>query len=94
MRLCAIPLSAADDTVVVCATRRLINVLDAFARCPCMSLLAHNMAGRRPIRVGSSTAAVQRRRIPPKPLAQRDDILTELVLRQSFTASWDIGQGT
>jgi hypothetical protein len=28
------------------------------------------------------------------PLAQRDDILTELVLRQDFTVSWDIGNDT
>ena len=28
------------------------------------------------------------------PLAQRDDILTELVLRQDFTVSWDIGDDT
>jgi hypothetical protein len=28
------------------------------------------------------------------PLAQRDDILTELVLRQDFTVSWDIGGDT
>jgi hypothetical protein len=73
MPLCAIPLSAADDTVVVRATRRLIKVLDAVARRPRMSLLAHDTAGRRPIAscayaettwAVSSTAAALRRRIP------------------------------
>jgi hypothetical protein len=28
------------------------------------------------------------------PLAERDDVLTELVLRQGFTVSWDIGNDT
>jgi hypothetical protein len=96
------PAAAAVDTVVVRS-----RTFDQRPRCRC-PLSVYEPVGprhgrpaadrimrlRRDDLGGSSTAAALRGRIPPKPLAQRDDILTELVLPQSFTASWGIGQET